>query len=92
MRIEVKKHLLKNLKKRTLADILGQNIRQRRERLFPMLTQQGFAKRLDMAQQTLSRIENGHHSPHIEKLKQIADVLGTSIDDLLVDDKSQRVA
>ena len=53
------------------------------------LTQMEFADRLYVTRQTVSRWESGAAQPDIEKLPDIASILGVSIDYLLKDDVTE---
>ena len=46
------------------------------------LTQEELAGRLDVCQQAVAKWENGISTPRIEKLIELAKLLGCSIDDL----------
>lgn len=46
------------------------------------LTQEELAERLDVCQQAVAKWENGYATPRIEKLIELAKLLGCSIDDL----------
>ena len=47
------------------------------------MSQEELADKIGVSRQTLSKYENGESLPDIEKCKQIADVFGVSIDDML---------
>ena len=56
------------------------------------LTQMEFADRLYVTRQTVSRWESGAASPDIDKITDIAAILGVSCDYLLNDDIAENVA
>ena len=47
------------------------------------LSQEELASKINVSRQTLSKYETGESLPDIEKCKQIADVFGVSLDDLV---------
>lgn len=47
------------------------------------MSQEELADKIGVSRQTLSKYETGESLPDIEKCKQIADVFGVSIDDML---------
>lgn len=47
------------------------------------LSQEELAERIGVSRQTLSKYETGESVPDIEKCKQLADVFGVSLDDLV---------
>ena len=51
------------------------------------LSQEELADKIGVSRQTLSKYETGESLPDIEKCKQLADVFGVTIDDLLNFDK-----
>lgn len=61
-------------------------LRELRESL--KLTQEELAKSLNTTQQTIARWESGKSQPNISALKDLAVILGTSVDDLLEYSKS----
>lgn len=63
---------------------MGNKIAQKRRDLG--LTQTEFAEKLSVTRQTVSRWEAGTVMPDIDKISDIADVLGVSCDYLLKDD------
>lgn len=60
---------------------IGQRIRA--ERLHGNLTQERLADLAGMDRQAINRIENGHSSPLLDHLLQIADALGVPLADLV---------
>lgn len=63
-----------------LARSVGATIATRRKLLG--LTQAELAERLDIGQESLSRMENGQISPKFSRLQSFADALGCSVADL----------
>ena len=51
------------------------------------LTQEEMAERLDVSRQAITKWESGEGMPDIDNLKQIAELFGTTIDDLVADEK-----
>ncbi|MBR2658392.1 helix-turn-helix transcriptional regulator, partial [Candidatus Saccharibacteria bacterium] len=51
------------------------------------LTQEELAERLDVSRQAITKWESGEGMPDIDNLKQIAELFGTTIDDLVADEK-----
>lgn len=47
------------------------------------LSQEELAEKMDISRQTLSKYETGESLPDIEKCKQLADIFGVSLDDLV---------
>lgn len=68
------------MSEKKLAEVVGENIHTRRRKLG--LTQEAFAEKIGVWQDSISRIENGNTSPNFEKLQIIADTLGCSVVDL----------
>ncbi len=66
---------------------MGNKIAQKRKDLG--LTQTEFAEKLNVTRQTVSRWEAGTVMPDIDKISDIADVLGVSCDYLLKDDMTE---
>jgi len=62
---------------------LGERIRQLRRQAG--LTQKELAERSGIGRVTLSRLESGDHSPRYRTLVALAEALGVSVTDLLVD-------
>ena len=60
-----------------LAIQIGMAIRAQRK--IADMTQEALAEAVDLQSETISRFENGQRTPSIEKLADIADVLGISI-------------
>ena len=60
---------------------IGKNIK--RLRLLNDMKQKDFAKILSVSPQAISKWENGKNMPDISVLPKIADIFGTSIDELL---------
>ena len=54
------------------------------------LSQEELADKIGVSRQTLSKYETGESLPDIEKCKQLADVFGVTIDDLLNFDKKDK--
>lgn len=65
---------------RELARTVGATIAARRKQLG--LTQAELAEKLDIGQESLSRMENGQISPKFSRLQSFADALGCSVADL----------
>lgn len=63
---------------------VGKNIRIRREER--RLSQKEVAKMTGISQAMLCQIERGTKNPSIQVGKEIADILGCSMEDLLTDD------
>lgn len=63
---------------------VGKNIRIRREER--RISQKEMAKMTGISQAMLCQIERGTKNPSIQVGKEIADILGCSMEDLLVDD------
>lgn len=63
---------------------VGKNIRIRREER--RLSQKEMAKMTGISQAMLCQIERGTKNPSIQIGKEIADILGCSMEDLLTDD------
>ena len=63
---------------------LGTNIRQRRQAAG--MSQEELAKRVYVVRQTVLNWEHGKTMPDLESLKRLADVFGTTVDDLLGSD------
>jgi len=62
---------------------LGERIKHFREE--KNLTQEAFSEKLDLARENINRYENGTKHPALETVVDIANALGISVDDLLVD-------
>jgi transcriptional regulator with XRE-family HTH domain len=60
-----------------LAIRIGQAIRARRK--IADMTQEALAEAIELQSETISRIENGQRTPSIEKLAEIAEVLGVPV-------------
>ena len=60
---------------------IGKNIK--RLRLLNDMKQKEFAQMLSISPQAISKWENGKNMPDISVLPKIADIFGTSIDELL---------
>lgn len=65
-----------------LKKILGKNIKQ--YRILRGFSQEEFAEKIDISQQTLSRIECGKNFLTAETLEKILSVLGVKINELFV--------
>ena len=65
-----------------LKEILGKNIKQ--YRILRGFSQEEFAEKIDISQQTLSRIECGKNFLTAETLEKILSVLGVKINELFV--------
>jgi len=61
---------------------IGDNIKKIRKK--NGLTQTRFAKKLNISQQLVSRIEKGHENPSVITLKKIASALSIQIDELIL--------
>ncbi len=72
---------------KNLTQLLGRNIQQKRKRLG--LTQEELAERVNIGQQSLSRMEQGHIAPKIERLQLFADTLGCPVADLFRSEEEQ---
>ena len=68
------------------AKMIGASIAALRKRIG--LTQAELAEKLNISHKTISKWENGQGYPDITHLPMISKLLGVSIDDLLVDEKS----
>lgn len=64
---------------------LGRNLRYLRLSKKPTMPQHVLAKKLQIAQSSISHYEKGHHLPPVHILTQIADYFGYSVDELLGD-------
>lgn len=62
---------------RELAIRIGQTIRARRKSAD--MTQEALAEAIELQSETISRFENGQRTPSLEKLAEIADVLGVPV-------------
>ncbi|WP_420476566.1 helix-turn-helix domain-containing protein [Noviherbaspirillum sp. ST9] len=60
-----------------LAIRVGQAIRAQRK--IADMTQEALAEAIELQSETISRFENGQRTPSLEKLAEIADVLGVPI-------------
>ncbi|MDR2160531.1 MAG: helix-turn-helix domain-containing protein [Desulfovibrio sp.] len=76
------------MREKELAQILGESIADRRRRAG--MTQEELAGVLDIATDTLSRMEKGRFSPKMGRLPDIANALHCSVADLFrgIDDKA----
>ncbi len=74
--------LLQNLE---VYRIIGKNVKEVRKEI-PM-TQLEFAYYLGICNESLSKIESGKNRTEYALLKAIADIFGTSTDDLAIEDK-----
>ncbi len=70
-----------------LTKIIGNNIAEQRKKLG--LSQKELASQLEIAQDSLSRIERGVSTPTIKRLEQIAKCLGCSVALLVIDASSK---
>ena len=52
-------------------------------RKYNNMSQEELAEKLNISRQTLSKYETGESLPDIEKCKQLADILGVTMDDLV---------
>ena len=66
---------------------LGDKIAQKRKDLG--MTQELFAEKMAVTRQTVSRWENGSVMPDVDKISDIAELLGVSCDYLLKDDAKE---
>lgn len=71
------------MKGKTMIDILGTNIKILR--VVNGLSQKDLAERSGVAQQLLSRLENGIGNPSLVTVGEIAKALGTNVQTLLND-------
>ncbi len=69
---------------KSLTQLLGKNIYRRRKSLG--MTQEELAELVDIGQQSLSRMEQGHIAPKIERLQLFADNLRCPVADLFRSD------
>ncbi|MCA8449004.1 helix-turn-helix domain-containing protein [Burkholderia vietnamiensis] len=67
---------------RKLISRIGPRLAERRREIG--LTQTRMAERMGIAEESLSRLESGRVTPTIERLIQFCDVLGLSLDDVLL--------
>ena len=74
-------------KEKTIMNEMGNRISRKRRDLG--LTQSEFADELNVTRQTVSRWEAGTVMPDIDKISDIADILGVSCDYLLKDDVTE---
>ena len=72
--------------KKTLGVLLGRNIAERRK--LRGITQNDLAEILGVEPITISRFERGSHLPTLPRLEQIANALGVSVGDFLVESSS----
>jgi len=76
--------------------IIGRAIRARRTARVPKLTLTQFARAVGVAPPTASGWESGKYKPSLPHLARVAEVLGCSLNDLLVssgdDDASHKAA
>lgn len=66
---------------------VGNNIRRLREN--KKMQQKSLAEKAGITQSMLSQIEKGIKNPSLQVGKEIADILGCKIEDLLVEDTKQ---
>jgi len=64
-----------------LYEVLGQRVRQARER--QQLKQEDLATRVGMSRATITQVENGQQKVHLQSLYLIAAALGAAIADIL---------
>ena len=57
-------------------------------RKYHALSQEELAEKIGVSRQTISKYETGESLPDIEKCKALADVFGTTVDDLICYEKS----
>ncbi len=74
--------------KKNLNQIFAQNIQRKRKTLG--MTQEDLAERLDVSQQSMSRLERGVMAPKFERLSHIAGVLQCSVAELFMEDRESR--
>lgn len=67
---------------RRLISKIGPRLAERRREIG--LTQASMAERMGIAEESLSRLESGRVTPTIERLIQFCDVLGLSLDTVLL--------
>lgn len=65
---------------RSLASLVGANIAERRRQLG--WTQEQLAERLNLSQESLSRMEKGVIAPKFSRLQGMADILGCKVSEL----------
>ena len=65
---------------------IGENIKKRRLKL--SITQEELAKQVDITEGMLSQIERGVKVPSLRVSRDIAKILGCTIDELLEEEKS----
>ena len=68
-----------------LKNILGKNIKQYRK--LKGLSQEELSEKLDISQQTLSKIENGKNFLTAETLEKIPSILGVNLYELFMSDE-----
>lgn len=71
------------MQKNEIVSILGKSIGTRRRALD--ITQADLAEQLDIASDTMSRIENGRFAPKMSRLFDIANALNCNVSDLFRD-------
>ena len=57
-------------------------------RKYHAMSQEELAEKIGVSRQTLSKYETGESLPDIEKCKALADIFGTTVDDLICYEKS----
>ena len=65
---------------RSIQELVGKNIARRRKLL--EMSQEKLAEKIGVAQESLSRMEQGRMAPKFSRLQSIADVLNCSVVDI----------
>ena len=60
-------------------------------RKYHAMSQEELAEKIGVSRQTLSKYETGESLPDIEKCKALADIFGTTVDDLICYEKSNGI-
>lgn len=73
----------------SVIDVFGKNLKFYRKK--KQLTIADLANKLNIGKSTISSWENGKHSPDIEMINTIADILNVSVDTLLGRNKNKNI-
>ena len=73
----------------SVIDVFGKNLKFYRKK--KQLTIADLANKLNIGKSTISSWENGKHSPDIEMINTIADILNISVDTLLGRNKNKNI-
>ena len=73
----------------SVIDVFGKNLKFYRKK--KQLTITDLANKLNIGKSTISSWENGKHSPDIEMINTIADILNVSVDTLLGRNKNKNI-